>query len=179
MTRTQLGTRLVLLTSLTVAIEMLGLPQPFTGPLINMMLLLTTLVLGPVSGAILGVITPLVAVLRGQLPAILLPMVPFIMLANAILVFTFGLIRMFTKNGFRPIRSISFWLGLVFGALLKFLFLYISVLILVPLLLGRTFPQPIIAAMAMPQFVTAMIGGILAMVIFDMMQRANIVSPHS
>ena len=178
MTKTQHGTRLVLLTSLTIAIEMLGLPQPFTGPFVNMMLLLTTLVLGPLSGAILGIITPLVAVLRGQLPAILLPMVPFIILANAILVFIFGLSCRFIDGGRSPIRSVFSWSGLVFAALCKFLFLYVSVLFLVPFLLGKTFPSPVIAAMALPQFVTAIIGGILALVIFDLMQRANITSNH-
>ncbi|MBD3374940.1 ECF transporter S component [candidate division KSB1 bacterium] len=179
MTKTQHGTRLVLLTSLTIAIEMLGLPQPFTGPLVNMMLVLTTLVLGPLSGALLGIITPLVAVLRGQLPAILLPMVPFIILANAILVFIFGLSRRFLDGSRSPLRSVSSWLGLVFGALCKFLFLYVSVLMIIPLLLGKTFPPPVIAAMALPQFVTAIIGGILALVIFDLMQRAGIAFPKN
>ena len=61
-------TRFVFLTALTLSIEMMGLPQPFTGPLINMMLIITSLIINPGAGVILGLFTPILAALRGQLP---------------------------------------------------------------------------------------------------------------
>lgn len=84
--------RLALLVSLSLAIQVAGLPQPITGPLINMLLFLTAAMLGWIAGVILGCLTPLAALIRGQLPAVLAPLVPFIATANAILVLVYFLV---------------------------------------------------------------------------------------
>ena len=61
--------------------------QPAVGPLVNMTLIVATLIVGPLSATLIGVLTPLVAFLLGIMP--LLPIVPFIMIGNAIFVFSF------------------------------------------------------------------------------------------
>ncbi len=158
--------RFVFLTSLTLVIEMLGLPQPFTGPLVNMMLLLTALILGPAYGAGLGVVTPAAAALRGQLPPLLIPMVPFIVVANALFVLVFALVRRLLNSAGRStvaIESPAAWLGLLFGASVKFGFLFLSARLLVPLLFGRVLPPQMLYAMSLPQWITALAGGAAAL----------------
>jgi hypothetical protein len=170
--RTLFITRLVVLTSLTLTIGLVGLPQPVTGPLINLMLILTTLVLNALAGTALGIITPLVAVLRGQLPPVLAPMVPFIMISNILLVLIFAAIRRLMSGSSgpsrRPIRSASAWFGLISGSLVKTAWLYVSATLALPLLLGNTLPPRVIGMMALPQLITALIGGALAMILYGM-----------
>ncbi len=166
MNRTKTITRLVILISLTLAIEMVGLPQPITGPLVNTMLLLTTLLLNVTAGIVLGIITPLTAVIRGQLPPVFLPMVPFIVAANILLVSIFGiLIKTFKTTKLHnktPLLSPAHWIGLLAGSTVKFLFLYYSAKTLVPLMFGKNFSPQFLAMMALPQFITAVIGGAFA-----------------
>jgi hypothetical protein len=167
MTRTKFITHLVILISLTLCVEMLGLPQPVTGPLVNMMLILTTLILNPAAGVSLGCISPLVAVLRGQLPAILLPMVPFIMVGNALLVLVFGALRKKYPPATAPLLSPINWIALVAGSAVKFLWLWGAARIVLPVFLGVRVEAKFIAMMAMPQFITAVIGSILALAIYQ------------
>ena len=166
--------RLIFLIALTLIIEMLGLPQPITGPLINMMLFITTIVLAPTAGLVLGGLTPLIATLRGQLPGFLIPMVPFIVIGNALLVLVFaGIRRLFNRfhNESNLVLSIPVWLGIVGAAFVKFVWLFYSASIFVPLLLQKSVPEQFITMMAMPQFITALIGGLLAVVILNLLQR--------
>jgi len=176
MNQTIFWTRLVILTSLTLAMEMIGLPQPVTGPIVNLMLILTTLILNPIAAVILGTITPTVAVIRGQLPAILMPMVPFIILGNALLVLTFGFVR-HLLSGSRPpaslpLKSPANWAGLLAGSFAKFLWLYFSVKHILPLLIGKTLPPRLVSMMALPQLITALIGGALALAIYQILRKS-------
>ncbi len=166
--------RLVLLSALTLSMELAGLPQPATGPLVNMMLILTTLVINPFAGVALGAITPLVAALRGQLPALLIPMAPFIMAGNALFVVFFAVIsNRFTVFGRKekPLYPAWVWAGLLGGAVVKALWLYGAVRLALPLLLGRPVPPPLLAMMFIPQFITAVIGGVAAFLLFNILQR--------
>jgi hypothetical protein len=167
--RTQYIARLVIFISLTIALEHLGLPQPITGPIVNLMLILTTLILNWFGGIILGCFTPVVAVLRGQLPAILIPMVPFIILGNAILVSTFSLVRACSaKRGASPL-SAAYWTGIVIAAALKCSFLYVAARLILPVIVGRELPAQYLAMMAAPQFFTALLGGSLALLAYRML----------
>ena len=143
---------------------MIGLPQPITGPFVNFMLILTTLIINPTAGILLGSITPLIAVLRGQLPPLLLPMVPFIIAGNAVLVIFFSLPVSMTKTGYSKIvRQSAPWIGILLGAFLKFVLLYFSATLVLPILFARSLPDSVIAMMALPQFITAIVGGVLAL----------------
>ncbi len=87
--RTLFIARMGIILALTLTLQVAGLPQPVTGPLINAMLLLTAVLFGNVAGVLLGCLTPGLALVRGQLPLALAPMVPFIAVGNALLVFIF------------------------------------------------------------------------------------------
>jgi len=175
LSRTNYITRLVILISLTLTVEMVGLPQPVTGPLVNMMLILTALLLNMMGGVILGCITPLAAVIRGQLPPFLLPMVPFIIFGNVLLVVLFGTIKNLLKHPklthSNPFYSIANWTGLLVGAFVKFIWLYYSATIILPVVLHKHLPEEAIALMASPQLVTALIGGSVALFLANLLQK--------
>jgi hypothetical protein len=170
---TQKTSRLIFLIAMTLVFQMLGLPPVFTGPVINLMLILTSLVISPVAACILGVLTPVVAGLRGQLPGFMMPMIPFIMIANSVLILLFTAFRRFFARWLgneNILRSIPAWLGLVIGAFCKFLLLYYAARVILPLVLGIAMRDVVIQAMSLPQFLTALVGGALAFLIFRMLQ---------
>ena len=161
--------RWVLLLGAAVAITNLGLPQPITGPLVNALLILTV-EWGSVSQAIcLGMVTPVGAAIRGILPLPLMVMIPFISLGNALLVGSYGLLRSHNR-----------WLGLLVGASVKALFLYLTSMILVarPLHIemgGRDqaviLSESFLKMMSWPQWVTALAGGLLAFGVLRIQQK--------
>ena len=114
--------RTAVIFALTLVIQMLGLPQLITGPLVNAFLLLATMFVGVSSGIIIGLFTPWVAFSRGILPAPLGPMIPFIMLGNATFVIVFFLITQRREN------NIGFMgLGIGIGSIAKYFILSQSV----------------------------------------------------
>ena len=155
--RTLFIARLGLLLSFTLVIQMAGLPQPITGPLVNTVLFLATWMFGPLAGILIGSLTPLVALFRGQLPAILAPMVPFILAGNVSLVLIFYLIA----KALREYSVIRWMLSLLSASAVKTLLLYGAVIFIVPHIAGERLPTPVEWMMSLPQFVTALIGGIL------------------
>jgi len=131
-----------------LAISMLSpfLKQQFiTGPIVNAVLFLTTAFLGISAGVLIGFLPSLVSAFVGLLPLPLLPMIPYIIMGNAVLVLIFGVLK-----------KKSFGLGVILAGFVKFLLLYsVSSLFL-------SLPKPIIAMMAWPQLITALMGGIIA-----------------
>jgi len=169
--------RLAALTALTLAGELVGLPQILTGPFINTMLLLTALIVNPIGAVILGCITPGIALIRGQLPSVLAPVVPFIMIGNAllILIFTYLLKRIrFQNNNYVVIRH---GLSLFFAAFVKFIWLALAAHLMLPIIIGLNIPDQFIAAMTFPQLFTAIVGGIFAFCLYELLVRVGIVHP--
>jgi uncharacterized membrane protein len=148
------------LLALTLAVQFLGLPQWFTGPLVNAFLLLASLLVGMGSGVVIGLLTPWIALLRGILPPPLAPMVPFIMLGNALLVIIFSLI---TRK--REVLWLNV-LALVLAASGKYLLLSQAVRYLVEV------PPRVAQAMQIPQLLTALAGGAIALLIGKAVKRA-------
>ncbi len=153
-------TRTAVLLALTLAVQFLGLPQWFTGPLVNAFLLLASLLVGMGSGVVIGLLTPWIALLRGILPPPLAPMVPFIMLGNALLVIIFSLI---TRK--REVLWLNV-LALVLAASGKYLLLSQAVRYLVEV------PPRVAQAMQIPQLLTALAGGAIALLIGKAVKRA-------
>jgi len=144
---------------------MIGLPQFFTGPLVNAFLLLATLTVGVSSGIVIGLFTPWIAFSRGILPAPLGPMIPFIMLGNAVLVIVFYLITMKKKD------NIGFSvLGIVTGSIAKYLILSQSVAFIVSV------PPPVAKAMQFPQLLTALAGGVIALIVEQALRRTSLLN---
>jgi hypothetical protein len=157
--------RTAILFALTLVIQMIGLPQFFTGPLVNAFLLLATLTVGVSSGIVIGLFTPWIAFSRGILPAPLGPMIPFIMMGNAVLVIVFYLITMKKKE------NIGFSvLGIVAGSIAKYLILSQSVALIVSV------PPPVAKAMQVPQLLTALAGGVIALIVEQALRRTSLLN---
>lgn len=117
--------------------------QLATGPIVNAVLFISVVVLGLEKTIFICLIPSVIAMSVGLLPGVLIPMVPFIMISNVLMVFVF----FYTKK-------INYWAGMVFASFIKFLFLYVISFALVN--------SKIISMMSWPQLLTALAGGVLA-----------------
>lgn len=147
--RTRVITFAVLL-GIASAAPLLG-NQFVTGPIVNATLLIAVGMLGMRDGLLVGLIPSSIALATGLLSPILAPMLPFIIVGNAILVVTFGYLK--TKN---------FWLGVVSGSVLKFAFLFGTSSIVINLLINQQLATKVAVMMSWPQLVTALAGGVIA-----------------
>ncbi len=125
--------------------------QMITGPIVNAVLFLTTMLLGAQYGMLISLIPSVMALSVGLLPAVLAPVVPFIMISNAILVMTFDILK--KKN---------YWLAMISASVLKFIFLYATSTIVINLLLKKEVAAKVSVMLSWPQLLTALIGGLLA-----------------
>lgn len=152
-------TKLAILLALTLAFQMLGLPQPFTGPAVNAMLILSTLIMGPFGAALIGMLTPVIAFLRGILAPPLGPAIPFIVLGNWAYIFTFA-----------GLRKVNQYLALVVAAVLKLLVLAGAVRFLLSV------PPPVAKALQFPQLITALVGGLVAFLVWAGLEKTGMIN---
>ena len=125
--------------------------QMITGPIVNATLFVATILLGTQMGIFVGLIPSVIAFSVGLLPLGLAPVVPFIMISNAVLVLVFGFLK--DKN---------YWLAVFSASFLKFLFLSGTSSIVIKLLLQKQLASGVAAMMSYPQLLTALAGGLLA-----------------
>ena len=142
-------TRTGILLAVALVIQMGGFPQPITGPLVNAVLYLSALLVGSWSGIIIGICTPVIAFMRGILPAPLGPMIPFIALGNGILVVVFSLLERKSKV-----------LGIILASLVKYAILATTVKFIVEV------PEKIAQIMSLSQLYTALSGGVIALLAY-------------
>ncbi len=145
--------RTAILLSLLLVFQMLGFPQPVTGPVVNFILLFAVVLNGFYSAMIIGSISPVIAFARGILPALLGPMIPFIILGNLVFIAIFALAR--SKKD-KPVFQL---IAVVIGSFLKYLVLSSAVSFFVSV------PPPIAKAMSFPQLITALLGGLIVLLI--------------
>ena len=136
--------------------------QPVVGPMVNFVLLFSAIYVSTSSGVIIGALTPLIAFMAGIMP--LFPVVPFIMVGNALFVMVFNYTR-------KRIPLYGDFVGVVTAALVKFSFLALSIRYLVTFFVAAV-PPPLVAAFTLPQLYTAIIGGILAVVVAEAVKKA-------
>ena len=134
--------------------------QFITGPLVNAVLFLATKGLGVEAGVLIGLIPSLIALSVGLLPLILAPMVPFIMVGNAILVIVFS-----------KLKEKNFWLGIFLSSFLKFLFLSFTSAFLFDVFFKKELSQKIALMISWPQLFTALSGGVIAFLILKILKR--------
>lgn len=134
--------------------------QWITGPLVNAALILATVLIGPMEAVLIGLMPSTIALVAGLLPLPLAPMVPFIMIGNAVLVAVFH--YLYKRN---------FLIAIGVAAFLKFAFLHESVTLLMSKLLEQEIVAKLAVMMSWPQFFTAVIGGGLAYLILK--KRTN------
>ena len=131
--------------------------QWITGPIVNAILILTLLKFGFRNAIALAVVPSLMALSGGLLPIILAPVVPFIMISNMILILCVD----WAYNNFED-KSRGYWFGVLLGASLKFLFLFLSVNIISGLLIQQELAMKVSQMMSWPQLYTALLGGVIA-----------------
>ena len=149
--------RFLILSAVAVILPFYIHTQWIVGPLINAILILTLMSVGIRSALVLCLIPSLIAMTSGLLPVILAPVVPFIMIANAILVLTIDFFCRCNKDKIK-----GYWHGLIAGAGLKCIFLFFSVSIISKLLIKQELAVKVSQMMSWTQFTTAIIGGLIA-----------------
>lgn len=150
-------TGLLLALALVIQIVLAPFAQPVVGPLINMVLLLSVVLVGPWGAAIIGCLTPLVAFFVGIMG--LLPVIPIIMLGNCSYVIVIHALG--RKN------RVS---GLVTAALTKFTLMAAGVRLLAMFFVPNL-PAPIILALSVPQLYTALIGGAVGLLVLHYLPK--------
>lgn len=173
-TKTLFISRLALLISLTAVVQIAGFPQPITGPLINMLLFITVALLGWIAGAILGCLTPLSALIRGQLPAVLAPLVPFIAVANTILVLVYFSIYYILLKHANLVKWLKIIIAVIFAALAKYFFFLLTIKIIFPYIANFSIPDNVAIILMTPQLFTALIGGVLFLILLNILSRAGL-----
>ncbi|MDP2909491.1 MAG: iron hydrogenase [bacterium] len=123
--------------------------QLVTGTAVNAVLFASTMILGVEAGILIGFLPSMVSAFSGLLPVALLPMIPYIIASNAILVLVFGLLR-----------KRNFWVGAVLASIIKFAFLFVSSSFIIGFFLQKPMPKAIISMMGFPQLITALAGAI-------------------
>lgn len=159
----QAKTRVLVFVSLLAVAT--GLPavvhsQWVTGPIVNTTLFLAAAILGPTEAVLIGIIPSSVALASGLLPVALAPMVPFIMIANAVMTITFGYFKSRTFAG-----------AVFIASALKFIFLYSIVILLMNTLLPGPLVEKLSIMMSWPQLYTALIGGVMAYAVLKVMKK--------
>lgn len=134
--------------------------QFITGPLVNAILLSSAVIGSGTVGVTYGLLPSTIALTSGLLPSPLAPMVPFIMLGNAIYVVIFK--YFYAKNTLIAIFT---------GSIAKFAFLNACVFWVLPNLLKNKFLSKVAVMMSWPQLVTAVVGGVIALGIIKKYQQ--------
>jgi riboflavin transporter len=140
--------------------------QWISGPIINAILILILFLSGIRAAMVVALIPSLMALSGGLLPAVLAPVVPFIMISNMIFVLTIDWFYSKTKDSNK-----GYWLGVIMAAVVKFAFLYFSVSWITKLLIKQELAVKVAQMMSWPQFATAIIGGMIAWVILKWLKR--------
>jgi hypothetical protein len=139
------------LIAVAVAAPLFIKQQLITGTIINATLIIGTVILSTRDGLLIGLIPSSIALATGLLSPVLAPMVPFIIVGNAILVLSFAYIQ-----------KLNFWVGIAVGAILKFAFLYLTSTVVIGLLIDKQVATAVAQMMSWPQLFTALAGGLLA-----------------
>ena len=171
---TQTAVFLALLIILQYFTKPLG--QFVTGSCVNLILILSTALVGLYSGIFIAIVSPFLAFLLGIGPAFL-PLVPVIAIGNVVIVLISGYFLPQVFDGkFEAVRWLKTLLVVVAGPVAKFLVLWVGVTkIAVPLISSNLKPAQITAinlSFSWPQLVTALIGVVVALVLYPILKKA-------
>lgn len=164
--------RTAILIALLIVLQAATMPwgnSLLTGSIVNMLLVISVMTCGLASGLCVAVVSPVAAKLFGIGPLWIL--IPFIAAGNVVLAALWHWIGKRSRNG----RRYSVYLAaLVTAAVAKFLVLYVGIVkIAVPLFLDLPEKQAeVISNMfSIPQLLTALVGGALALVLFPRLKQ--------
>lgn len=135
--------------------------QQVTGPIINALLFIAVVMLGLRQALVVCFMPSIMALLAGVLLPIMVPIVPFIMLSNVVLVVIFS--YFYQKN---------FWLGIGLASVVKFIFIWSTTTAVANLFIKNpAIVNKISQLMSWPQLVTALAGGLLAYIFLKTIKR--------
>ena len=138
-----------------------------TGTLVNALLIVSVMTCGAMSGATVAVVSPIMAKMVGIGP--LWGLIPFIALGNIVLV----LVWHFLGNRHMGTWYASGTAALAAAALAKFLTLYVGITrVAVPLLLRLPEALVVSGMFSVPQLITALLGGVVALPAIHAVRRA-------
>jgi len=78
-----------------LAVQLVGLPNPVTGTIVNALLLFVLLRLGARYALMLGILSPIGGIVSGHLPAPLYPVLPVIMTGNLLMLAGYFILQRF------------------------------------------------------------------------------------
>jgi len=167
---TRFITRTAILLALTVVFQMAGrfVPPPsnsfIVGPLVNACLLVSTALAGIWGGLIISILSPFTSLINNHAPiaAALLPFAPVVAAGNFILVLSYYFLRKRSRI-----------LGIAIGAVLKFAFLFGGVKVFLGLFSFPKFAKTMIALFGLPQLITALIGGVVAIIVIKALEKST------
>ncbi len=133
--------------------------QLITGPIVNALLFISVILFGFQRAVFIALIPSVIAMSVGLLPAVLAPMVPFIMMGNILLIWVFNLLKK------------RYWIGVAVGSFLKFLFLYASSYAVINLVIKKELAFKIVEIMSWPQLLTALAGGAIAYFVLKFIKK--------
>jgi hypothetical protein len=142
---------LVLLIGFSVAAPLVFRQQLITGTFVNATLIIGASLLGVSNGILIGLIPSTIALATGIISPAMAPMIPYIIIGNAILVLTFSYLS-----------RLNYWLGAAVGSVLKFAFLYGISNVVFNLFVNEKLAPAAAQAMSWPQLATAVAGSIIA-----------------
>ncbi|MFA7170878.1 MAG: iron hydrogenase [Candidatus Paceibacterota bacterium] len=151
----------IALLSVAIFAPALGV-QIITGTLVNAALFISAALLGVPAAIMIGIIPSVVSSVTGLLPAAILPMVPFIIFSNAILVLIFA--KLYKK---------SYWKGVVAASFVKFAFLSVVSSFVIGYFVSAKVASNISIMMSYPQLLTALSGGILAYAFLGVIKKTG------
>mgnify|MGYP002623810532 CR=1 FL=1 len=167
-TKTQLMAYTAVLLALLIALQFAtrSLGQIVTGSCVNLLLAFAALCIGPWSGLTIALISPFFAFLLG-IGTPFIQIVPLIAVGNAVYV----LLIAFLSKAFR--FKFGKLAGVCIAAVCKFFVLWLLIVKIVLPIMGL--PEQKLAALSasfsFPQLITALIGGLLALLISDRIMR--------
>ncbi|MDZ7386027.1 MAG: hypothetical protein ONB07_07880 [candidate division KSB1 bacterium] len=177
MRRPVLLARLAVVAALTIVGQVVGLPQPFTGPFVNAMLVLTLVFVGWVPALVLGCVTPVVALVRGLLPPALGVALPIVAVGNAVFVSVYGLGCGLARQPLCYLGAVKIVTIVLTAALVKFSWFFLWVRGLLPLVMGARLPHVAAVVFTTPQFFSALEGGLGAVLLCVALVKTGVVEP--
>ena len=173
---TKFITRTAIILALTIVFQnlryLIGNTLPSTiiiGSLVNLCIVVATGLVGITAGVVISIISPLIALAQGHLPHPLF--VPVTMAGNLVIAIVYYYISKANLAG-----KASGYVGVVVGALAKWgIMYYVGVALVLNLIIGSALPQQKATLIALsfnvPQFITAIIGGILGVALVGILKN--------
>jgi hypothetical protein len=133
--------------------------QWITGPIVNALLVATTLRIGAKQALLLAVIPSAAALAAGTLPMILAPTIPVIIIGNILLI-----------SGVQILKTKPFF-GILTGAIVKFIWLTIASQWIVQFFLPEAILGKVTVMLSWPQLATALIGGFFVIGVINILKQ--------